>query len=122
MSNLALPMLSHSRELALIPSPVAACGNSNLKSSQCRLLEDKALARLESHPHFRGRGHWIACHFRAGCLYLEGKLPSYYLKQLAQETIRSIEGIDRIENRIDVNNPCGCDLIEPVTGPKRKPR
>ena len=121
MSNVALPMLPHSNELAPIQSPVVR-RNSNLKNSQCRLMENRALEQLESHPHFRGRGHWITCHYQEGCLYLEGKLPSFYLKQLAQEAIRSIEGIDRIENRIEVNNPCGYDLIEPDARPKQKPR
>jgi hypothetical protein len=29
-------------------------------------------------------------------------LPSFYLKQLLQETLQGIEGIKRIDNRVDV--------------------
>ena len=38
-------------------------------------------------------------------LILNGSLPTYYLKQVAQEAVARIEGIARIENRIEVVSP-----------------
>lgn len=69
--------------------------------------EKRAVTLLEANPHFRGRGRWVKCHCWNRQLFLDGKLPSFYLKQLAQETLRDLDGIDKIENRIVVANPRG---------------
>ena len=53
------------------------------------------------------RSHWVLVRCEDRCLTLSGKLPSYYLKQLAQEALRNLVGIDRIENRIGVASPVG---------------
>ena len=44
----------------------------------------------------------IACDYRDGVLTLRGRLPSYYLKQVAQETVARIAGVQRIDNQIEV--------------------
>ena len=72
-----------------------------------RQTELNAAALIESHPLFRGRGRWIECRCLGGSLYLSGKLPSFYLKQLVQELLRELEGIERIENGIVVASPVG---------------
>jgi hypothetical protein len=78
-------------------------------------MEEQAFARLEAHPHFRGRSQWIQIRYRDRdrCLKLSGKLPSFYLKQLAQETLRQLNGVDTIENEIIVASPEG--RIDPVS-------
>ncbi len=65
----------------------------------------QAAARLESSPTFRGRSQWVQFSCQGDCLLLDGCLPSYYLKQLAQEAIREVPGVTRIVNRIVVSNP-----------------
>ena len=65
-------------------------------------IERQAFSLLEAHPHFRGRSRLIQVNCVNGRLFLHGQLPSYYLKQVAQETLRDLEGIDCIENRIMV--------------------
>lgn len=40
-------------------------------------------------------------------LYLEGKVPSFYLKQTAQSLLQSIDGVGRVVNRLEVVNPYG---------------
>ena len=67
--------------------------------------ENRAAELLEAHPHFRGRGRWVQCRFSDRRLYLTGKVPSYYLKQLAQEAVRDLEDVDLVVNRIEVVNP-----------------
>lgn len=37
-----------------------------------------------------------------GVLTLYGSLPTFYLKQLAQEVVGKVPGVDRIHNRIQV--------------------
>lgn len=48
-------------------------------------------------------GMWcVKCEFREGLAILYGKVTSYYLKQLAQETAKSVEGVELVINRVDV--------------------
>jgi osmotically-inducible protein OsmY len=55
----------------------------------------------------RGNGYRVlknvACDYRDGVLTLRGRLPSYYLKQVAQETVARIDGVQRIDNQIEVS-------------------
>ena len=41
---------------------------------------------------------------RGGCVYLEGQVPSYYLKQLAQVTALRAEGVTWICNELAVSD------------------
>jgi hypothetical protein len=47
----------------------------------------------------------VSCDFHHGVLILRGCLPTYYLKQLAQEAVAHLNGVDRIENLIQVVRP-----------------
>ncbi len=44
----------------------------------------------------------LSCTFHAGVLTLDGRLPSFYLKQVAQTAVRGIEGVAQVENRVEV--------------------
>lgn len=44
----------------------------------------------------------VTCHFHEGVLVLRGQLPSYYLKQHAQEAVMELEGVEEIINHIEV--------------------
>jgi osmotically-inducible protein OsmY len=44
----------------------------------------------------------ITCESRGGTLVLRGCLPTYYLKQIAQEAVNTLEGVDRVVNEIEV--------------------
>jgi CBS domain-containing protein len=58
-----------------------------------------------------------------GVLRLEGRVPSYYLKQAAQAVVAEVEGVRRVLNRIEVISPPGRPPvgIDP-TGPTRGER
>jgi osmotically-inducible protein OsmY len=47
----------------------------------------------------------VRCEVRDGILYLFGQVTSFYLKQLTQEAVRSVEGVDVISNCVEVNYP-----------------
>jgi osmotically-inducible protein OsmY len=55
---------------------------------------------LRSNPHIAGR----TLHFEAsqGKVVLRGTVASYYQKQMAQEMLRGVEGVERIENELQV--------------------
>ena len=46
--------------------------------------------------------HQITCEYHEGTLILQGQLSSFYEKQLAQEAVRALEGVEQIVNRIEV--------------------
>jgi hypothetical protein len=46
--------------------------------------------------------HRVNCDFQKGVLTLRGRVPSCFLKQIAQSTVFSIECVDHIDNRLDV--------------------
>lgn len=54
----------------------------------------------------RGSGYLalrhVACFAWENTIYLRGQLPTYFLKQLAQEIAAGAEGVRRVINRIDV--------------------
>jgi hypothetical protein len=62
---------------------------------------------LEIHPHFRGRMSGLSIEQRGKTLCLSGRLPTFYLKQLVQETVRHIPGVQGIHNDISVVNATG---------------
>ncbi len=58
---------------------------------------------LRSNPYLALR--IVGCDCQQGVLVLRGCLPSYYLKQLAQEAVAHLDGVKRIDNRIEVLSP-----------------
>lgn len=71
------------------------------------LTEQRIQAVFATHPHFRGRNLSVDCRCSGRCVQLSGMLPSYYLKQIAQEALRDLAGVDEIKNEIIVVNTLG---------------
>ena len=44
----------------------------------------------------------LVCEYCAGKLVLRGRVPSYYYKQVAQEAVKEIEGVDQVINDTEV--------------------
>ena len=63
--------------------------------------------RLQSSSY--GALRRICCDFQgdSGVLHLRGSLPSYYLKQVAQELVCDVEGVLLVDNQISVNRTSG---------------
>jgi hypothetical protein len=48
----------------------------------------------------------LSCDYQGGVLVLRGNLPSYYLKQVAQEVVaHQVQGLSRLDNQIQVVRP-----------------
>ena len=64
-------------------------------------LDDRVLCALERNSYLSGR------HLRfetdQGRVTLRGVVRSYYQKQMAQESIRYIDGVDEIANELEVS-------------------
>ena len=46
--------------------------------------------------------HHVQCYFQDGMLILRGRVASYHHKQMAQEAIRNLHGVNEILNRVEV--------------------
>ncbi|MGI6415572.1 MAG: BON domain-containing protein [Thermoguttaceae bacterium] len=47
----------------------------------------------------------MACECAGDVLYLQGRVPSFYFKQLAQEAVGRLPGVGRVVNQIEVAPP-----------------
>lgn len=63
-------------------------------------LNDQICHALEGHPHLAGRR--VSYHLRDEEVVLTGSVQTYFQKQMAQETLRKIDGIRRIVNELEV--------------------
>jgi hypothetical protein len=85
-------------------------GLSATKRGAQRADSTYRLARLETGRQAEKRLHGsdyhalqqVRCSFDGGVLVLTGRLPSYYLKQMAQETVATLPGIVQVVNAIEV--------------------
>lgn len=94
-------------------SQVATRSAEPAQASVCRLLPrplversgdgeviGAAQGRLRSCPYFSLRS--LVLEFHEGVLVLRGKVASYYLKQVAQEAVRRVAGVEAIINVVEV--------------------
>ena len=79
----SLPRKRDARQRDTVPTPVAV-----------------AMARLRQSPYAPLRQ--LECSFHEGVLTLRGRVPSWYLKQLSQEAMQDIPGVEEVNNRVDV--------------------
>jgi hypothetical protein len=79
----------------------------------CELYDLSSLARqrLEHHPHFRGRISDVYIEHQGRTLLLKGRLPTFYLKQLVQEAVRHVPGVQQVRNLIDVVSADGVSSV-----------
>ena len=69
-------------------------------SARAPHILDEVLSAVHAEPHLARRNlHFEHCGRR---VTVRGTVESYYQKQLAQETLRRIDGIEEIENRLSV--------------------
>jgi osmotically-inducible protein OsmY len=47
----------------------------------------------------------ITCDYFDGVLVLRGHVETYYLKQVAQVAVAQVEGVERVDNQIEVFTP-----------------
>ena len=79
---------SHSPEPSHCP-PAAACP-----------LSDRVSRAIEGNPYLARRHLRFEAH--QGRVVLRGKVASFFQKQMAQETLRAIDGVAEIKNELEV--------------------
>jgi hypothetical protein len=63
-------------------------------------IAEVAESRLRGNGYLALRS--ISCTFDRGALVLRGYVPTYFLKQVAQEVVSKIDGVRAVDNRIEV--------------------
>ncbi len=63
-------------------------------------LDDRVLYALEQNPHTARRNLRFETH--RGRVTLRGVVSTYYQKQMAQEAVRRVDGVDEISNELEV--------------------
>jgi osmotically-inducible protein OsmY len=86
----------------LTRNPTCIEPEAEAHNSQVRITELVEQC-LRSNPYLALKT--VSCDWLDGVLVLRGCLPSYYLKQIAQEAVASLEGVERIDNQIQVVTP-----------------
>lgn len=89
------------------------------KKSTSNSRVDESVERRIADCSYRCVFSKVTWHCEAGRLTLRGCVPSFYLKQVLQEAIRGIDGIDQICNEVDVVNSTGLSS-EPQGKPRSK--
>ncbi len=55
---------------------------------------------IRSNPHLNG--HQVCCQEEAGIVILNGRVSSFFQKQMAQETLKRLDGVEKIVNQLEV--------------------
>jgi osmotically-inducible protein OsmY len=66
-------------------------------------IEEAAERRLRQSRYLELRA--VSCEFHEGVLTLRGRVPSYYLKQMAQSLVDRIPGVSELDNQLEVGLP-----------------
>ena len=74
------------------------------ESARRRLTEDCVYAFCFNQVTFR---------YDQGVLILQGRLPSFYLKQVLQTLLRDLEGVEQIDNQVEVVSATGLSSTRP---------
>jgi osmotically-inducible protein OsmY len=90
------------------PLAPGSAGRRGIRSEALRRLRRSGYSPLEG----------VACDARGGSVRLLGRLPSYYLKQMAQAIVAEVEGVRLVVNRIEV----AARACPPCPGPGRASR
>jgi hypothetical protein len=71
------------------------------KKTEKEIIQQEAQMLLQESPY---RELWeVACDFQEGVLTLQGRVPSFFLKQIAQSILFVMERVERINNCLEVS-------------------
>ena len=77
-----------------------------IEEQELGFSKEKQVVQAEAQSRLRKSGyhelHVVSCEFHEGVLTLRGRVSSFYLKQVAQEVIRRLDGAEEVNNRLEV--------------------
>jgi len=76
-------------------------------------VEALAQGRLIDNCPYRFYFRDVTLRCAGGVLMLRGRVPTFYLKQVLQSLLKGLEGVERIDNRVDVVSAQGLSSLGP---------
>ena len=67
---------------------------------ESKVLSEKVSHTLQQNPYLQSRN--LRFEMSEGRVTLHGQVASWYQKQMAQESLLRLDGIDRVENQLEV--------------------
>ena len=94
--------------VTILMSSSAATNQATTVSSSAVLSNDQRIAaalrdRIQQSPYLPIRQ--LTCEFREGVAILRGTVPTYYTRQIAIALAHSVDGVQELDDRIQVNRP-----------------
>jgi hypothetical protein len=65
-------------------------------------IEHLARTELDRHCHFRGRVDGFELEDREGVLTVSGRVPSFYLRDVLENVLKRVDGVQSVDNQVDV--------------------
>ena len=65
-------------------------------------IEHLARTELDRHCHFQGRVDGFEFRNRDRVLTVRGRVPSFYLRRLLEKVLLRVDGVQSIDNQVDV--------------------
>jgi hypothetical protein len=90
-----------------------ATGETSGVGSQRPSVELLARRMLAEKCTFAFCFNQVTFSYSQGILTLEGRLPSFYLKQVLQTVLRDLDGVTRIDNQVDVVSSTSLSSVRP---------
>ena len=100
-------------QMRTITTATPAIAVSLGRGSQRPSVELLARRRLAEKCTYAFCFNQVTFSYSQGILTLEGRLPSFYLKQVLQTLLRDLDGVTRIDNRVDVVSATGLSSVRP---------
>jgi hypothetical protein len=85
--------------------------NSQNSARWMNCVEQSAYEIIASHHCFHGRARGFEFDQNGDVLTIRGCVPSFYLKQVLQGLLKNLEGVERIDNQVEVVNPQGVSSV-----------
>lgn len=100
----------HSGYAKRIDAVGAARSSPHFDAPPGRALVARVKSALQASPYFRGRLNVLRIQSPDNRkVTLCGRLPTFYLKQILQTIVLQVEGVEELENDVEVNEPCPGD-------------
>lgn len=68
-------------------------------------------AKLRGCPQFAGHAECVQVNFTKGRLVISGRVPTFYLKSLLQHTLSGIDGVESVDNLVQVVSSDGLSSV-----------
>ncbi len=82
--------------MATLPIPI-----KEIHSSSHAELRHRVDSAIKRNPHLNG--YKVFCQEECGIVVLHGRVSSFFQKQMAQESLKRLEGVEKVINQLEVD-------------------